>query len=94
VDDNIYNDLIAYLKDKNYDYQTASEEALEKLKANAIKENYFDAIEGEYNTLKSKILHDKSEDLLTHKDEIKMILKDEIVGSIIIRRVDPGFFIR
>lgn len=80
ISDETYNDLIAFLKDKTYDYQTASEEALEKLKINAQKENYFDAIESEYNGLKSKILHDKSEDLVTYKDEIKMILKDEIVG--------------
>jgi carboxyl-terminal processing protease len=80
IDDNIYNDLVKFLEDKNYDYQTASEEALEKLKTNAEKEKYFNAIEGEYNTLKSKILHDKSEDLVTYKDEITIILKDEIIG--------------
>jgi carboxyl-terminal processing protease len=80
ITDAIYDDMIAFLKDKNYDYQTASEEALEKLKASAKKDNNFDVIEQEYNDLKAKILHNKSEDLLTYKDEIKMILKDEIVG--------------
>jgi carboxyl-terminal processing protease len=80
ITDEIYSDLMAFLKDKNYDYQTGSEEALEKLKTNAKKENYFDAIEVDYNALKAKILHDKSEDLITYKDEIKIILKDEIVG--------------
>jgi carboxyl-terminal processing protease len=80
ISDETYNDLIAYLKDKNYDYQTASEEALEKLKTSAEKDNYFDAIEGDYNALKAKILHDKSADLLTYKPEIKMIMKDEIVS--------------
>ena len=80
ITDDIYSDMIAFLKDKNYDYQTASEEALEKLKNNAKKENYFDSIEQEYNILKTKILHDKSEDLLTYKDEIKLILKDEIIS--------------
>jgi carboxyl-terminal processing protease len=80
IGDDIYNDMIAFLKDKNYDYQTASEEALEKLKTNAQKENYFDAIEGDYNALKSKILHDKSEDLITYKEEIKLLMKDEIVA--------------
>jgi carboxyl-terminal processing protease len=86
ITDEIYNDLVAFLKDKNYDYQTASEEALEKLKSNAKKENYFDAIEGEYNTLKTKILHDKSEDLITYKDEIKLILKDEIIARYYFQR--------
>ena len=80
VTDEIFNEMIDFLKDKNYDYQTASEKALENLKANALKENYFDAIEQDYNSLKSKILHDKSKDLITYKDEIKLILKDEIVG--------------
>jgi carboxyl-terminal processing protease len=80
VDDEIYGELIAFLKDKTYDYQTDSEEALEELKTNAEKENYFDAIEEEYNTLKSKVLHDKSADLITYKDEIKLVLKDEIVS--------------
>jgi carboxyl-terminal processing protease len=80
ITDEIYDDMIAYLKDKNYDYQTASEEALEKLKASAKKDKNFDIIEQEYNDLKALILHNKSEDLLTYKDEIKMILKDEIVG--------------
>jgi carboxyl-terminal processing protease len=80
VSDEIFDELIDFLKDKNYNYQTASEETLEKLKASATKENYFDAIEQDYNSLKSKILHDKSEDLITYKDEIKFILKDEIVS--------------
>jgi len=80
ITDDIYNDLITFLKDKNYDYQTASEEALEKLKSNTVKDKTFDFIEEDYKALQSKILHSKSEDLLTHKNEIKMILKDEIVG--------------
>ncbi len=80
IDDDTYNGLIEFLKDKNYDYQTASEQALEKLKTSAKKENYFAAIEPDYNSLRTKILHDKSEDLITYKDEIKLILKDEIVS--------------
>ncbi len=80
ISDETYNDLIAYLKDKNYDYQTASEDALDKLKASAKKDNTFDIIEDDYNELKTKILHNKSEDLITYKDQIKLVLKDEIVG--------------
>jgi carboxyl-terminal processing protease len=80
VTDEIYNQLIAFLKDKTYDYQTSSEESLERLRKAAVKENYFDAIQIEYEALKSKILHDKSADLITYKDEIKLLLKDEIVA--------------
>ncbi|MBW6460432.1 MAG: S41 family peptidase [Bacteroidales bacterium] len=80
VTDEIFQELVEFLKDKDYDYQTGSEEALEKLKANAIKENYFESISEEYEALKTKILHDKQEDLLTYRDEVKLILKDEIVA--------------
>jgi carboxyl-terminal processing protease len=80
VTDDLFNQLMDFLKDKNVDYQTATEKALEALKTSATKENYFDAIETDYNSLKSKILHDKSKDLLTYKDEIKFLLKDEIVS--------------
>ncbi len=80
ITDDIYSDLMAFLKDKNYDYQTSTEESLEKLKASAKKDNNFDVIEQEYEELKAKVLHNKSEDLVTYKDEIKLLLKDEIVA--------------
>jgi carboxyl-terminal processing protease len=80
VTDEIFNDLMDFLENKDYDYQTESEEALEKLKKNAEKENYFDAIQKEYDALRVKILHDKQADLLTYKDEVKLLLKDEIVA--------------
>ena len=80
VTDEIFQELVDFLKDKDYDYQTGSEEALEKLKANAIRENYFEAISEDYKALKAKILHDKQADLITFKDEVKLILKDEIVA--------------
>ena len=80
ITDEIYADLLAFLADKSYDYQTNSEESLERLKTAAVKENYFDAIQAEYEALKAKILHDKNADLETYKDEVKLLLKDEIVA--------------
>jgi carboxyl-terminal processing protease len=86
VTDEIFDELMEFLQDKDYDYQTASEESLEKLKANAQKENYFDAIQQEYEALKAKILHDKQADLITYKDEVKILLKDEIVARYYFQR--------
>ncbi len=80
ISDEIFTDLTEFLKDKTYDYQTNSEESLEKLRKAAEKENYFDAIKPDYEALKAKILHDKDADLLTYKDEVKLLLKDEIVA--------------
>lgn len=75
VSDEIYNQFIKFLQGKNYDYTTQSEKKLNELKENAEKEKYFDAIKSEYDALKAKMMHDKNEDLVKFKDEIKSILK-------------------
>lgn len=75
VTDDIYNEFVKFLQGKNYDYSTQSEKALKELKENAEKEKYFDAIKTEYEALKAKMMHDKNEDLIKFKDEIKPILK-------------------
>ena len=80
ISDEAFEDLVAYLGDKDYDYKTKSEEALEKLKVNAEKENYFDAIRDDYEELKAKMMHDKAADLRTYSDEIKELMKSEIVA--------------
>lgn len=79
ITDEIYNDFIAYLADKDYDYTTKSEETLNKLKAYAEEEKYDDAIRPELDLLAGKLKENKDRDLAKHKDEIKKILKLEIV---------------
>ena len=80
ITDQIFDDFKNYISDKNYDYTTESEKTLEKLKKYAEKEKYFDAIQSEYETLKMKMKHDKDEDLNKYKDQIKELLKIEIVS--------------
>jgi carboxyl-terminal processing protease len=75
ITDEIYDEFVKFLQGKNYDYSTQSEKALKELKENAEKEKYFDAIKTEYEALKAKMMHDKNEDLVKFKDEIKPILK-------------------
>lgn len=80
ITDQIFDDFKNYISDKDYDYTTESEKTLEKLKKYAEKEKYFDAIQSEYETLKMKMKHDKDEDLNKYKDQIKELLKIEIVS--------------
>jgi len=75
-----YNDFLEFIKDKDYGYSTESEKALEKLKESAVKEKYFDALKEEYDALKTKMIHDKKADLIEFKDEIKLLLEEEIVS--------------
>lgn len=79
VDDEMYNDFITFLSDKDYDYTTAAERSLKALKESAVDEGYYDAVKEQYEALKVAIMHSKEEDLLTYRNEISEILKMEIV---------------
>lgn len=78
--DKDYEDFVAFLSDKDYDYKTKSEEELEVLKKKAQDEKYYDAIKDDLETMKTKISHDKKKDLYKFKDEIMELLEWEIVS--------------
>jgi carboxyl-terminal processing protease len=75
-----YDDFVKYLSDKDYTYNTESEQVLANLKTVATKEKQFGEIQSEYDALKAKLLTSKKNDLQQHKDEIKQILANEIAG--------------
>ena len=80
IDEATYKDFLTFIADKSYDYSTKSERALETLKNEALKENYFDAFKEEYDHLKSLMDNDKKEDLNKYQNQIKELLKFEIVS--------------
>jgi carboxyl-terminal processing protease len=67
-----------YIADKDYGYKTQSEEALEQLKKKAEDEKYFDAIKDTYTQLKQNLAHDKQADIDRSKDEVMVLLQEEI----------------
>lgn len=89
-----YQDFLNYLSDKNYDYTTKSEQSLEDLKKNADKEKYFENIKSDYDNLKAKITANKKEDLEKYKDEIKIILEEEIASRYHYQRGRMESFLR
>lgn len=74
-----FEQFVLWLQDKEYDYTTQSEQALEELREAAEKEEYFSAIEGEFNDLQEKMMHDKKQDLYKQKVEVLELLEEEIV---------------
>ena len=79
ITDEIYNDFIEYLKDKDYNYTTASERILEDLLTSAKKEKLDDETLKEIELIKTQIAEDKKDDLIKFKKDIKEILLSEIV---------------
>ncbi|MFN8309827.1 MAG: S41 family peptidase [Chitinophagales bacterium] len=78
--DKDYDDFVAYVSSKDFNYTTQSEHSLEQLKKTAEKEKVYDAILSEYNEMKQKMMHDKKQDLIKEKKQIKGILEEEIAS--------------
>jgi carboxyl-terminal processing protease len=75
-----YSQFTKWLENKDYAYKTETEEGLDSLKRLAIKENYYEGAAKEFESLKLKISHDKKQDLLKHKDQVRHMLENEIAS--------------
>ncbi len=80
ISDEIYRDFVDFISDKDYDYTTQGERELEELKRTAVKDGYFEKISSQYDALRSAMMHNKEEDLVTFRDEICEVLKLEIAS--------------
>lgn len=79
VTEEIYQDFVNYLKDKDCSYETNTEQMLKELREAAKEENYLDALGKEIEALEAKLKSDKEEDLTKNRDEISEMLKAEIL---------------
>jgi carboxyl-terminal processing protease len=78
LSDTEYDAFLEYLNGKDYDYTTKTEKTIEELKADAKDDKNFDAISADIEALRSKILHNKKEDLVKYSAEIRQFLEEEI----------------
>jgi carboxyl-terminal processing protease len=79
IDDATYQDFLVFIQDKNYEYTTESEKALNELETLAQKEHYYEAIREELTHLHNKMADDKKEDIRKHEDQIRDLLRTEII---------------
>jgi carboxyl-terminal processing protease len=63
-----------------FDYSTASEEMLKKMRETAEEEGYFEDAKAQYEDLMKKVVPSKERDLEKFKDEIKTIIENEIIS--------------
>ncbi|MDF2449674.1 MAG: C-terminal processing peptidase [Bacteroidota bacterium] len=75
-----YNEFINFLKDKDYNYKTQSDYALEELKDDASNEKYYESIKSEYEALVTKMAANKKDDLIRFKPEIKQFIEEELAS--------------
>lgn len=86
INDSLYNEFVEFLKNKEYQYETKTEKALNKMIKDAEKEKYFSDLKSEINILKAKMDSSKNNDILKFKKEISQILEGEIISRYTLQR--------
>ncbi|MDN3689037.1 S41 family peptidase [Cyclobacterium jeungdonense] len=86
VSEEMYDEFVNWLQDKEYDYTTRVEKTIDDLETYAEREKYYEDIQDELASLKESVSHSKEQDLITFKEEIKEALKDEIVSRYYFQR--------
>lgn len=79
ITDEIYDDFVLYLKNKDYSYTTPTEYSLKELLDVARKDKCDEDILNQLDAMKLKIEDDKKNDLYKFKDEISEVLLSEII---------------
>jgi carboxyl-terminal processing protease len=75
-----YNQFIQWMSDKNYSYKSMLEFQLEQFTEEAKKERYYSDIKSQLDQVQAKIKDSKHNELMLYKDQIKMLLEEEIVS--------------
>ncbi|RED93594.1 S41 family peptidase [Marinoscillum furvescens] len=75
-----YQEFKQWLQDKDLNYTTQVERDIDKLIASSKKEQYYEDIAEQIEALREETLHNKDQDLVTFKPEIKKLLEREIAG--------------
>ncbi|MDA3928401.1 MAG: S41 family peptidase [Prolixibacteraceae bacterium] len=80
ITDAIYDDFITYVEGTDFNYTSATQKLLEELKETAKEEKYLDIAESEFEALENSLTLDLDRDLKKMKEEVSLILKNEIIS--------------
>jgi len=78
--DKDYTDFKTLLLNRNFIYETVTEESLNELITNAKKEKYYDIHKDLFTELEKDIAHSLDQDLTMFRSEITDLLEDEIIS--------------
>jgi carboxyl-terminal processing protease len=93
VTDEAYLQFVNWMKDKNYTYKSYVEYELDQLTEEARKEKYYPDVKAQLDMISAKIAESKKNELMLHKDQIKILLEEEIVSRFHLERgsIEAGF---
>jgi carboxyl-terminal processing protease len=93
MNDDEYQQFVLWMKDKNYTYKSFLEYGLQQLTEEAKKEKNFTELKSQLDQIQTKINEQKKNELIIYKDQIKMLLEEEIVSRFHLERggIENGF---
>ena len=75
-----YQQFMNWVKSKNYTYTNNVEKTIDKLVKAAQNEKYYSRISDRIESLKQKVAENKEEDLILFKEDIKDLLRQDIIS--------------
>ncbi len=93
LDDEAYQQFLSWMKTKNYSYKSYMEYQLQQFTEEAKKEKYYADLKSQLDLVSARIAESKKNELVLHKDEIKMLLEEDIVSRYHLEKgsVESGF---
>jgi carboxyl-terminal processing protease len=91
--DDEYQQFVSWMKDKDYAYKTYLEYGVQQLSDEAKKEKYYSEIKVQLDQIQKRIEDSKKNELVLHKDQIRMLLEEEIVSRYHLEKggIETGF---
>ncbi len=75
-----YNEFVKWLSKRDFEYETRVEKETKDLIKIAKEEKKYDKLKSYFDNLEKATRHNKDEDIITYKEEITMLLEQEIAG--------------
>ncbi len=88
-----YQDFLTWMKGKNYKFESYLERQLEEFEVEAKKERYYGDLKGQLEQIRAKVNDSRKNELLLYKDQIKMLIEEDIVARHYLEKgtVENGF---
>jgi carboxyl-terminal processing protease len=91
--DEDYQQFVTWMKDKNYSYRSYLELGLQQFSEEAKKEKYYADLKPQIDQIQSRINDSKKNELQLYKEQIKMLIEEEIVSRFHLEKgsIETGF---
>jgi carboxyl-terminal processing protease len=93
LSDEDYKEFVVWMKDKNYQYKSYLEYELQQFSEEAKKEKYYTELKTQLDQIQTRIAESKKNELMMYKDEIKMLLEEDVVSRYHLEKgsIEAGF---